>query len=279
MAEAVSQNRSRDFFKEADKVSGYKQDPPAIDGVRKYKDITELFKGKYSYLYNSNPSDQDNMDKIEEFITSQVPLSKHEDYVVSEEEVKEAVNMLKQGKSDGDKGLLSDHIINGPNILFTLIALLITTSRKHGHMPEEMLMASVASIPKDMCGNICSSDNYRGIALSSAISKINDIVVLNKYQDILGTSNMQYAFKRRHGTTMCTLVTKEVAKYYLSGDTPPNLYGNTKNELVVISCTIINKENVDTWKKMLILGGKVIFSGEYREFKYSLMVDFLGFLA
>ncbi len=90
----------------------------------------------------------------------------------------------------------------------------MSTSRKHGHMPEELLMASIASIPNDKCGNICSNDNYRGIALSSVISKINDII-LNKYQNILSTSDMQFTFKKKHGTSMCTLVVNEVAMYYL----------------------------------------------------------------
>ncbi len=215
MAEAISQNRSRDFFKKVEKVSGCKHDPPTIDGVRDMNSIAELLKNTYAGLYNSNPSEQANIKKIEDFITNQVPLSNYKDRIVTEEDVTEAVSILKQGKSDGDKGLLSDNIIHGSKVLFTLIALLMSTSRKHGHMPEELLMASITSIPKNKCGNICSSDNYRGIALSSAISKINDIIILNKYQNILSTSDMQFAFKKKHGTTMCILVVKEVAKYYL----------------------------------------------------------------
>ncbi len=64
----------------------------------------------------------------------------------------EDCSILKQGKSDGDKELLSDHIIHGSKVLFTLIFLLMSTSRKHGYMPEELLMASISD---DKCGNIC----------------------------------------------------------------------------------------------------------------------------
>ena len=99
-------------------------------------------------------------------------------------------------------------------MLFTLIALMITTSRIHGHMPDDMLLASIASIPKDTCGNMCAGDNYRGIALSSALSKISDIIILSKYKDVLVSGDMQYAFKNSHGTAMCTLTVKEVVRYY-----------------------------------------------------------------
>jgi hypothetical protein len=82
-------------------------------------------------------------------------------------------------------------------------------------MPDELLLASVSSIPKDVRSDMCNSDNYRGIALSSCLSKIHDIIVLRKYSNLLCTSEMQYAFKSEHGTTMCTLALKEVSKYYM----------------------------------------------------------------
>ncbi len=143
-----------------------------------------------------------------------VNMCDYNDYIVTEEEVAKAVGHLKNGKADGDKGMMSDHVIIGPRRLWTLLSLLLTACRKHGYMPDEMLLATVASIPKDKCGDICDSDNYRGISLSSCLSKIHDIIVLNKHRKVLATSDMQYAFKEEHSTTMCTLTLKEVAKYY-----------------------------------------------------------------
>ncbi len=83
------------------------------------------------------------------------------------------------------------------------------------NMPDEMLLSSLSSIPNDKCGNICDSNNYRGNSLSTSLSKIDDLVILNKYKTNLCTSHMQYAFKGQHGTTMYTLAMKETIKYYL----------------------------------------------------------------
>ena len=69
---------------------------------------------------------------------------------------------------------------------------------------------------KLFAGNLQSSDNYRGIALCSAINKIIDYVFLNKHSDILHTSDLQFAFKEEHSTTMCTSVIKEVIAHYNS---------------------------------------------------------------
>lgn len=73
-----------------------------------------------------------------------------------------------------------------------------------------ILLGTITSIPKDNRENVLSSNNYRGIPLCSAISKIIDIVIIQRHQKILSSSDMQYAFKGKHSTVMCSLMLKEV---------------------------------------------------------------------
>ncbi len=47
-------------------------------------------------------------------------------------------------------------------------------------------------------------------------TKVIDIVMLMRYSHLLNTTDMQYAFRKRHSTVMCTLVLKEVINYYLN---------------------------------------------------------------
>ena len=49
---------------------------------------------------------------------------------------------------------------------------MFTCMLHHGHNPDYILEAVISSIPKDTKGGINSSDNYRGIALSSALGKV-----------------------------------------------------------------------------------------------------------
>jgi Reverse transcriptase (RNA-dependent DNA polymerase) len=60
------------------------------------------------------------------------------------------------------------------------------------------------------------SENYRGIALCSVLSKIFEHVILVKYIDKLCTSELQFGFKRNSSTHACTLVLKEVLSLYAS---------------------------------------------------------------
>ena len=85
----------------------------------------------------------------------------------------------------------------------------------HGFSFDDLLEAVIVSILKDMKGDSCSDSNYRGIALCSALCKIIDIIILDKYLDRLITSDLQFAFKKEHSTNMCTSILKEVRNYCL----------------------------------------------------------------
>ena len=86
----------------------------------------------------------------------------------------------------------------------------------HGHYPDELLLSTILSLPKDRYGDVCDSRKYRGISLSSCITKIIDLVILLKYPHCFRTSELQFAYKKHHATPMCTLALKEVVKYYTS---------------------------------------------------------------
>ena len=86
----------------------------------------------------------------------------------------------------------------------------------HGYTPSRLLEAIFWSIPKYLRGDLCSSNNYGGIALCAALCKLIDFIIIDKYGDKLITSDLQFAFKGEHSTTMCTTVLKEIASYYNS---------------------------------------------------------------
>ena len=62
--------------------------------------------------------------------------------------------------------------------------------------------------------NVTDNDNFHGIALSSIMVKIFDHIVLQKYQDHLITSELQFGFKARHILLTCRTILKETLMYY-----------------------------------------------------------------
>ena len=78
------------------------------------------------------------------------------------------------------------------------------------------------SIPKDKTVSFPNSDNYRGISMFNSIHKLFDYVIIDKCDDSLSTSDMQYGYKNNHSTTMCTVILKEVIHHYMNGNS--NVY-------------------------------------------------------
>ncbi len=110
--------------------------------------------------------------------------------------------------------ICSNHVKHGSELLFYHTSQLITSIFIHGCTPDELLNASITSLVKDKMGNYCDSVNYRGIALSSWITKIYDIIIIQRYNKYLDTSLLQFAFKSDNSTVMCNFSTKEIIKYY-----------------------------------------------------------------
>ena len=69
------------------------------------------------------------------------------------------------GKSDGNLGLFSDHIINGTDKLYTYLTMLFNSMIIHGESPSQMLVGTMVPIPKGKRLNYSISDNFRGICL------------------------------------------------------------------------------------------------------------------
>ena len=186
--------------------------PCTIDGNNDSTSIADMFSDKYDTLYNSVPYDTNHMKLIE--IMSRVQKCNDESYNITVPDVLIAVTHLKDGKSDGYEGLSSDHFIHGNRQLYVLLSILFTLFLRHGFSPDSMILGTIIPIPKDKKKSLCSSSNYRAIALSSTFSKILDWIILIKKENSLCSSELQFGFKNGLSTTQCTFSMLEVIDYY-----------------------------------------------------------------
>ena len=138
-----------------------------------------------------------------------------DDFRVRPDDVKRVCRKLKSGKSDGTQGFTSDHLKHASDKLFVILAMLINSMLIHGYNPEQLLHCTVVSIPKDARGSKKSSDNYRGITLVNSICKLIDLLIIEKCSEFLYTSDLQFAFKSEHSTTLCTAVLTETVNYFV----------------------------------------------------------------
>ena len=120
--------------------------------------------------------------------------------------VKRCILKLKSGKTDGNKSFTSDNLINLCSRLHSVLALLFRSIVYHGHYPDNLLKFTIISISKDAKFSLSNVNNYRIISLSNSIEKEFDYVISELYQNTLVSSDMQFAFKSQHSTTLCSVV-------------------------------------------------------------------------
>ena len=82
------------------------------------------------------------------------------------------------------------------------------------------LMTSLVVLSFPYQANVTDSGNYRGIALCSIFTKIFDLIMLSMFCDHLHSSELQFGFKARRSTYMCTMVLKETIAYYINNGSP-----------------------------------------------------------
>ena len=77
---------------------------------------------------------------------------------------------------------------------------------------------SVILVPiiKDKSGMINNKDNYRPIVIASTMSKLLEILLLERLSKYLLTTSHQFGFKANHCTNSCIYVLKEAIDFYVS---------------------------------------------------------------
>jgi len=215
------------FWSEVKKVIGSsKTCPNNIDGIQGSAHIADLFKNKYNELYNSVGYDAQHMTLLRGQIDQDI-IESSERYDIScrftADDINDHVTLIKLGKSGGQNGHSSDNIRHGTRKLYIHLASLYNCMITHGFAPMDFRLSTLIPIPKNRRKSLNDSNNYRAIALSSILGKLLDHLLLIKFQDVFITSNLQYGFKKKHGTTQCSFVVNEIIQYYLNNDTNVNV--------------------------------------------------------
>ena len=127
------------------------------------------WKELYSYVCNDIVSDCNDRDS----------------FTVTMDVIINAIRHLKPVKSDGCDGLSTDYFINGSPLLSEYLSCLFTCMLSHCFIPTLFSVSTRVSIPKGSNKDLTNIKNYRGIALSSLISKLFDncIISSNSYMN------------------------------------------------------------------------------------------------
>ena len=106
--------------------------------------------------------------------------------------VKEAACKMKPGKGDVSEGYTSDCILNAPDVLFEMLAMVYRSWLVHGTVSLNLLSCAFLPLLKNSLKNPAEVNSYRAIAGSSLLLKLFDQVVLLLWGHLLVSDPFQF---------------------------------------------------------------------------------------
>ena len=174
-----------------------------------------MWRQKYKTLLNSSKSSQASHQRNTITVT--------EDRIwLTSQLINDATNKLKKDKSPGRDNITGEHIQYSQPKLSVMRMLMFNLMIQHGYVPEAFMDTLILPIVKDTKEDLGDSDKYRPIALTSVISKVFELVILERCRSLQDTSPHQFGFKAKHGTELSIFALKQVNEYYITNST--NVY-------------------------------------------------------
>ena len=205
----LSEKSKNDFWKETRKIKCSKTPlPTSIEGASGDDDILKLWKKHYTELFNCLKETS----RANKNYDSEIEYS--DNMLVNTEDITQAINKLVDNKSCGLDGIYAEHLKNASTRVSPLLAICFSSCFIHGFLPEKIMSVILVPVIKDKAGKINSKDNYRPIALASIISKVLELIVLERISEYLYTNDNQFGFKKKLGTDSCIYVLKEIIDSY-----------------------------------------------------------------
>ena len=80
-------------------------------------------------------------------------------------------------------------------LCFCLCASMLSLLNTHGYLPRAMINTILVPVVKSKSGDLLDRNNYRPIALASVVSKVFELMLLNRREQFIYSADNQFSFK------------------------------------------------------------------------------------
>ena len=196
-----------------------------INGKTNSDDIVSEFGTHFDKLLNSPRVDHiDNSKtngKLKELLDDVQKSIVVGEFYVTKSEVLNATKKLKTGKSRDPFQLKAEHYIYAQSDSFiSYLTTLINKILASENIPEVLSTSIIIPLVKSYKKSLNNPNNYRGISILPIITKLLELVILERCPEIKNHINSQYGFTSGSSTLHAELILQETIQYYNKGDTP-----------------------------------------------------------
>jgi len=164
-----------------------------INGVSGECNITKMWHDYYSDLLNSN-GDTEYMPYVNS-VNKCIDITSGPFFKFSVSEIRDAITNLKSNESAGTDCLQSEHFKYADPRLFCILCMKFNAMFSHGYLPPTLMETIIIPIFKNKKGLVMDKDNYRPVAVTTVVSKIIELNLLDSLHDKLGTLCNQLVLK------------------------------------------------------------------------------------
>lgn len=220
MARSLWGNDNNKFWKSVQRKWGASAPvATSIEGHSGNEDIADYWKTHYDSLLNSvnNP---DHSIQLETKLAT-LELISSPTIVFSADDFTKYRRKLKGRKATGMDGISPEHLKLASVKLDVHYALLYNALLMHSFLPDSFMPVRIVPIVKCATGDICSSKNYRPVAIATTNSKVFEMAILDKVNSISDLpENNQFGFRSGSSTDQCIFLLKERIRRYVQLEGP-----------------------------------------------------------
>lgn len=136
------------------------------------------------------------------------------------------IRNTKKGKAAGLDGITAEHLQHCHPSLPTLLAKVFNLVMETGIVPEQFGLSYTIPLLKGNTGSMSkhlTANDFRGISISPAISKVFENCVLQRYKNFFITSDNQFGFKKFTGCSQAIYTVRQTVEYYNNSGSTVNL--------------------------------------------------------
>ena len=207
---------AKPFWRTVQKMkSSHLSTPCEIDGTTGSDNICDLWKNQYQSVFNSVPESH-----VEGYEKSHTEMRNFQFSPILFDEVRSALSKMKCDKACGLDGVPVECFLYGTTVLLKHLTRIFNTCISHAHFPTLLSNSFITPVIKNKYGDLNNKNNYRPIAIASAISKIFEYILRCRILPFIKSSDHQMSFKPNVGTETCVFLLKEIVRSYIGNSTP-----------------------------------------------------------
>jgi hypothetical protein len=217
MAKQLSDNNMNDFWKNVKQMSKNNSVMAnVVNGCTGEWDIVNMWEDHYKQLFNSVRNC-----KWESYVKG-ILGDVHVDpsmRVSPTAQVSHCISQLDHQEAAGLDSLSAESLFYAHHRLHILLSLNFNVCFTHGSVPTSLLDTFIIPILKNKCGDMTDHNNYRPIAITNVLSKVLELLILDRCEEYLVTTDNQFGFKKKHSVDMCVYVLSEAIEYFKQRNT------------------------------------------------------------